>query len=86
MMMPPFQEQKCRLHSRHNKKVHKVYRREDDMSHSKCRKGVVKGNVSHKETWACMEKKKNVTLTEHGSMARLDRTVRTLRWWCMFLI
>ena len=32
------------------------------------------------------KKRKNVTLTGHGAMARLDRTVRTLRWWYMFLI
>ena len=32
-----------------------------------------------------MWKRKNVTLTGHGAMARLDRTVRTLRWY-MFLI
>ena len=37
------------------------------------------------EEYGFVWKRKNVTLTGHGAMARLDRTVRTLRWY-MFLI
>ena len=37
------------------------------------------------EKYGFVWKRKNVTLTGHGDMARLDRTVRTLRWY-MFLI
>ena len=38
-----------------------------------------------KEWQGSVWKRKNVTLTGHGAMARLDRTVRTLRWY-IFLI
>ena len=37
------------------------------------------------EEYGFVWKRKNVTLTGHGAMARLDRTVRILRWY-MFLI
>ena len=37
------------------------------------------------EEYGFVWKRKNVALTGHGAMARLDRTVRTLRWY-MFLI
>ena len=37
------------------------------------------------EEYGFVWKRKNVMLTGHGAMARLDRTVRTLRWY-MFLI
>ena len=41
-------------------------------------------STTHRGVWICVEEE-NVTLTGHGAMARLDRTVRTLRWY-MFLI
>ena len=40
---------------------------------------------SQRSMYGFVWKRKNVTLTGHGAMARLDRTVRTLRWY-MFLI
>ena len=33
------------------------------------------------EEYGFVWKRKNVTLTGHGAMARLDRTVRTLRYY-----
>ena len=37
------------------------------------------------ERYGFVWKRKNVTLTGHRAMARLDMTVRTLRWWYMLL-